>query len=458
MEFASMETMERDLEGVADWQEGFRLHDPAKITGEDLDKLTWTAVFGATPELRKTASWVIHMTGLKAGIWPASIHELYEARGRREFHGFTVPAINIRGMTYDAARAIFRAANSLDVGALIFEIARSEVGYTDQRPLEYGTVVMAAAIKEGFRGPLFVQGDHFQVNAKKYAADPTAEIDAVKSLIEEALRACFFNIDIDTSTLVDLSKPTTMEQQRANFENAALLTAHVRAHEPPGITVSVGGEIGEVGGKNSTVEELEAFMEGYAKALRSKGKNLKGISKISVQTGTSHGGVPLPDGTIATVKLDFEILEKLSRIALEKYGLAGAVQHGASTLPDEAFHHFPRTETCEIHLATGFQNIIYDCTSFPEELRGQVYDHLRETCASERKEGESDAQFIYKTRKKGFGPFKKQMWNLPLEIRRAIGGELEAKFRFLFEKLNVRGTKDLVSQKIAHAKFEMPKP
>jgi len=27
-----------------------------------------------------------------------------------------------------------------------------------------------------------------------------------------------------------------------------------------GVTISIGGEIGEVGGKNSTVEELAAFM------------------------------------------------------------------------------------------------------------------------------------------------------------------------------------------------------
>jgi fructose/tagatose bisphosphate aldolase len=458
MEFASMEMMEKELEGVVDLHDGFKIVDSGKFSGKVLDRLTWTAAFAGTQELRRKAAWIIHMAGLKAGVWPASIQELYEARGMHEFHGFTVPAINIRGMTCDVARAIFRAAHSLDAGALIFEIARSEIGYTDQRPLEYASVITAAAIKEDFGGPLFVQGDHFQVSAKKYSADPAVEIGAVKTLIEEALAACFFNVDIDTSTLVDLTKPTTMEQQRENFEVAALLTAHVRAHEPPGITVSVGGEIGEVGGKNSTVEELEAFMDGYGKTLRSKGDRFKGISKISVQTGTSHGGVPLPDGTIATVKLDFDILEKLSRVAREKYRLAGAVQHGASTLPEEAFHHFPRTETCEIHLATGFQNIIYDSPSFPEELRRQVYNHLKDTCANERKQGETDEQFIYKTRKKGFGPFKKEMWSLPSELRGAIGNELEAKFRFLFEKLNVRGTKSLVDEKITHVRFEMPRP
>ena len=32
--------------------------------------------------------------------------------------------------------------------------------------------MLAAALREGFRGPVFIQGDHFQVNAKKYAVDP----------------------------------------------------------------------------------------------------------------------------------------------------------------------------------------------------------------------------------------------------------------------------------------------
>ena len=131
------------------------------------------------------------------------------AIGRGDIAGkFTVPAINLRMLAYDSARAVFRAAGKLDVGALIFEIARSEIGYTDQRPAEYASAVLAAAIKEGFRGPVFIQGDHFQTSAKKYAAAPEGEIKAIRDLILEAVAAGFYNIDIDTSTLVDLGKPT----------------------------------------------------------------------------------------------------------------------------------------------------------------------------------------------------------------------------------------------------------
>jgi len=194
------------------------------------------------------------------------------------------------------------------------------------------------------------------------------------------------------------------------------------------------------------VEEFTVFMDSYLEALRKKGKDLKGISKISIQTGTTHGGVPLPDGSIAEVKLDFGTLEEISRVAKSAYGLSGAVQHGASTLPDEAFHRFPETGTAEIHLATGFQNIIYDSSYFPAELRDRIYDYINTNLRGEKKEKDSEEQFIYKTRKKALGPFKKDMWGLPSAILEAIGAELEAKFAFLFGKLNLHGTRDIVDR------------
>src|SRR4029078_8278081 len=125
--------------------------------------------------------WLIWELGQAVGVQPASIHELYMARGRGEVHGFTVPAINARGMAYDTARAIFPTAIGMKAGAFILEIARSEIAYTDQRPSDYVAVMLAAPMREGFRGPVFIQGDHFQVNAKKYATHPGHEVDAVKS-------------------------------------------------------------------------------------------------------------------------------------------------------------------------------------------------------------------------------------------------------------------------------------
>ena len=417
--------------------------DPKKLREETIDRIINRAVFGE-PQQKASANWLLWELGPRLGIYPASIEAFYLAKGRGAItESFTVPAINLRAMAYDSARAVFQAAILRKVGALIFEIARSEIGYTQQRPVEYFSVILAAAIKEGYQGPLFVQGDHFQVSGKKFKEQPDAEIKAIEQLIQEAMEAGFYNIDIDTSTLVDLSQSTIEDQQRVNCEQCAHFTSFIRKHQPAGITVSVGGEIGEVGGKNSDETELRAFMDGYRRVLPA---GLPGLSKISIQTGTSHGGVVLPDGTLAQVAIDFNVLKELSRIARAAYGMGGTVQHGASTLPDEAFNQFVTHEAIEVHLATGFQNIIYDHEKFPEALRQRIYEYLKTNHANEWKSGKTEEQFLYSTRKKGLGPFKADLWNLPEDIRAALRAGLEEKFGFLFDQLRVGNTLELIKK------------
>ena len=423
---------------------GVKLRDQAKLRTVATDRVVTQAVFGSGPD-RDAARWLLWELGQVTGARPASINDLYLARGRGECGGFTVPAINVRMLAYDTARAIFRAARAGKAGAIILEIARSEIAYTEQRPAEYVAVMIGAALREGYPLPLFIQGDHCQVNHKKYQSDPEGEVGEVKKLIAEEVGAGFYNIDVDTSTLVDLSHSTLADQQRLNYERAAEITDFIREQEPAGVTVSVGAEIGEVGMKNSTVEELHAFMQGYNRSLAARG-DYPGISKISVQTGTSHGGVVLADGSIADVKLDLQALAALSEVAREEYGLAGAVQHGASTLPSNAFGNFPRIETAEIHLATNFQNIIFDHPRLPPDLKQRMRSWLDENAAGERKSGDTQEQFYYKARKKAIGPFKKDLWSMPEEVRNAIAADLEKTFSFLFEQLNVNGTQEQVNR------------
>ncbi len=456
--YRTVSELQDALRGVVGLSPRFQLEDAAALRQRHLDRLAYTAVFAPDAGVRDAARWIIRQAAAAAGAWSASIQDLYAARGRGECAGFTVPAINIRGMTYDVARAVFRAALGLDVGAVILEIARSEIGYTEQRPAEYTAVVTAAALREGFTGPLFLQGDHFQFNARKHAADPEAETRAVLELTREAVAGGFLNIDIDASTLVDLSQPTVPEQQRVNFERAAQCTAVIREIQPAGVTISVGGEIGEVGKKNSTPEELTAFMDGLGRTLEERGVPGPGPSKISVQTGTSHGGVPLPDGSVAQVSIDFDTLAELSRLSRDRYGMAGAVQHGASTLPESLFDRFPQVETAEIHLATGFQNIIYSHPAFPTDLREAIDAHLRQAHADERKSGQTDEQFLYKTRKKGFGPFKQAMWDMDAGARGALGEALEKQFALLFRKLGVTGSRETVARVVKRVDVPLPPP
>jgi len=413
-----------------------------KAVSSLMDGLIYSAVF-AEEERKKGLLLLVKEIAKVCGAVPASIQGLYEEMGRN-YPGFTVPAINIRGLTYDVARAVFRKALETKAGAFIFEIARSEIGYTKQRPLEYSAVVLAAAVREGYQGPVFIQGDHFQLVRKNYLSGPDLETNYVKGLITEAVEAEFYNIDIDSSTLVDLEKPNIKEQQRPNFEKTAALAEHVRQLQPSGIDVSIGGEIGEIGSKNSNPDELKAYLDGFKEIF----KGIKGLSKLSVQTGTSHGGVVLPDGTLAKVKIDFETLRQLSDLARKEYGLSGAVQHGASTLPEDAFHMFPETGTSEVHLATGFQNMIYDSAHLPAALKDEVYTYIKTEFAKEHKEGQTEEQFIYSTRKKGFGTLKKKWWDLSEDVRRSIMSELEQKFGLLFDKLKVVNTVDIVHKTV----------
>ncbi len=136
--------------------------------------------------------------------------------------------------------------------------------------------------------------------------------------------------------------------------------------------------------------------------------------------------------------------------------MAGAVQHGASTLPEELFLRFPEVETAEIHLATGFQNLLYEHAAFPAELLREMEQWCMDNAADERKDGESDTQFLYKTRKKALGPYKRQLWELATKDE--ILADQERKFRYLFEQLGVAGSREMVARHVQPQPRSMPMP
>jgi len=454
---SSVSELMATLDGIAHIDDGrLVIDDESSFRAAGVRTAVWSATFSTEKDVIDAARWIIWEASQELGTRSASIHDLYMARGRGEIHGFTVPACNLRTQVFDMAMAMCRAAQPTDVGTMIFELARSEQEYTYQRPGEYVTSVVAGCIAAGWQGPVFVQGDHYQFNAAKYKADAEATTEAIRKGTREALSVGYGNIDVDSSTLVDLALPTVDEQQRTNYQRAAEISALIREHQPQDLMVSIGGEIGEVGKQNSTEEELRAYLDGYYRELeRRAGPGVPGISKVSVQTGTSHGGVPLPDGGVAEVKLDFGTLERLGEVA-RSYGLAGAVQHGASTLPDELFHRFPAVETAEIHLATGFQNALYEHPAFPQDMLKEIEAWCFANALDERKPADDDIQFIYKTRKKALGPFKQQLWEL--STKDEIIADQEKKLRFLFDQLKVAGTREYVTRYVVAPERHQPLP
>jgi tagatose 1,6-diphosphate aldolase GatY/KbaY len=453
---ASVTDLLTQLDGIVRIQDQrLVIVDESRMRETGIRDLAWTAAFSEDEAAVEAARWIVWEASQATGARSASIQELYIARARGEYEGKTVPAINLRAQTFDMARIIFETAKRNDSAAVIFELARSEQTYTFQRVFEYATSVLAGAIAAGWKGPVFIQGDHYQFNAKKYAADPEKITEEIRKACRDAIAAGYRNIDIDSSTLVDLSHPTLDAQQHENYMRAAELTALIRSLEADGVTVSVGGEIGEVGKKNSNPDELRAYLDGYRRELDARAKGVIGLSKVSVQTGTSHGGTPLPGGGVADVALDFGVLTELSKVARED-GLSGAVQHGASTLPDELFHKFPATGCAEIHLATGFQNALYEHPAFPAELHKAIEEWVFANCQDERKEGQTDTQFVYTGRKKAIGPFKRQLWDLATKDQ--ILASQAAKIDFLFKQLGTPGSRALVEKYVKPVEFHKPMP
>jgi fructose/tagatose bisphosphate aldolase len=420
----------------------FKIKDIVYFKKNILPNLVDTIILSESKSLKNFCYQLAYNCGMSLGIYPASIQALYKACGKKKVGGFCVPAINLRTLTFELAQIIFDIAKKIKSNLFIFEIAESEIGYTWQSPQEYSALITLAAIKQGYRGPLFFQGDHFQIKASEYNKNSKQHIKNLKKLIKQSIDAGFYNIDIDSSTLVDLSKKDLDAQQKLNYQTCAYFTKYLRKIQPKGIDISIGGEIGEVGGANSKPKELDAFMQGYLKEIGPQ----EGISKISVQTGTKHGGVVLPDGSIAKVKIDLATLNKLSKLAKDKYQLAGAVQHGASTLPNEAFSHFPKQGCIEVHLATQFQNIIYDYMPLP--LKEKIYAWLDKNCYKEKQKDWTDDQFIYRLRKKALGPFKKEIYQLSTELKNKIKAILSQEFSFLFKELNLENKRKIVSKYI----------
>ena len=135
----------------------------------------WSATFGEDEATVEAARWIVWEASQELGARPrASTTSTWPAAAARSAAS-RCPAINLRTQVFDMARGHRPEASAeLDSGAIIFELARSEQEYTFQRPGEYITSVLAGAIAAGWQGPVFVQGDHYQFNAKKYAVDPEA--------------------------------------------------------------------------------------------------------------------------------------------------------------------------------------------------------------------------------------------------------------------------------------------
>lgn len=347
----------------------------------------------------------------------------------------TIPAFNLRGNTYQVARRVWRVAQDLEVGAFIFELAPSEAVVSEQTFAEYAALVLAAAAREGYRGPVFLQGDHFDIPA-------SGDLTSTKALCQQAIQAGMYQIDVDGCHLFSADQTSLAAFHQPNAAATAKVIQFIRNLQPSGTEIVIGGEVGVIGGDNTTPDDLRAFLTAVQAALL---PDIPGLDKISAQTGTKHGGIVNPDGSVGRMQLDIELANQLSLIARTEFGLAGLVQHGASTLQIDELAQLRANGVIEVHLATGIQNIIFDHPAFPAELSARIKDELIQPASGpegdvpESDEAFSPAQQFYNARWAAWGPFKRELWTLPETAWAEICVELDEWFGQIFQALGVAG-------------------
>lgn len=400
-----------------------------KLRGRLIDVLIYQAHLAEKSVADLATSLIFDLAKL-SGVTSRSIRPLYQAISKGEIEGFCVPAFNIRTLTFETARTVFRIMKEKNILPVVFELARSEMEYTSQSPRLFAATILAAAIKEGYQGPVFIQGDHFQVNVKKFAQNRDGELSDLKTLIEDSINSSIYNIDIDASTLVDLTQSSLSEQQRQNADVTNTLIQFIRSRQSDEANVSIGAEIGHIGDRNSTTDDLRAFVTQLTDVFD--------LSKISIQTGTSHGGTVLPDGSLKEITVDFKALKEIGILSRNRYHLGGVVQHGASTLPTRLFSKFLEAKTLEVHLATHTQTIIFE--NIPKDLLAEIEAWIRDSLQDKKLPEDTDEQFLYKNRKYALAHFKKRLWDLHGEEKLRITQALENYFNKVFKGLSLENT------------------
>ncbi len=163
-----------------------------------------------------------------------------------------------------------------------------------------------------------------------------------------------------------------------------------------------------------------------------------GVSKVSVATGTSHGGIPLPDGGVAEVKLDFEVLRVLGEVA-RTYGARRRRPARREHAAGRAVPPFPTVETAEIHLATGFQNA---STSTRPSRRSCTRDRglvLRRTRPTSARTARPTPSSSTRPARRRSARSSVSLWEL--DTKDEILASQAAKVGFLFDQLKVTGTR-----------------
>ena len=256
-----------------------------------LQKLAGDLALAPPGEKPKKAARLREITRL-AGVSPASIHEFYAAILRQEFPPMAVPAINIRGMTFDITCAAWRAAQKLQAEPIIFELAPFMMVSVSQDFAEYCAIIEVAAVHEGYAGPVFLQEDSFQLATEK-------DLLHIKQMIVSAVHAGMHNLDINAPPWFNQAGKSHLERQKPKGRLIAQLTSFALDNNPAGIHLFIGGEAGGLGRINKIIQDLQAFMKLFSEWFSNHNN---GLDEVSAGTGTGLGGILGTGGWISYMR------------------------------------------------------------------------------------------------------------------------------------------------------------
>ena len=403
------------LEGVAHVADGrLVIDDESSFRADGVRVRVWSATFSEDADVIEAARWIVweasQSLGARVGQHQRPVPGARSGRGEWLHRAGRQPAHP--GLRHGGGHVSGGRNRSTPARSSSSSRAASRSTRTSGRG-EYITSVLAGCIHAGWRGPVFVQGDHYQFNAGKYAADPEATTEAIKKATRDAIGVGYGNIDIDSSTLVDLSQPTVDDQQRVNYERAAEISALIREVQPADMPVSIGGEIGEVGKQNSTEEELRTYLDGYRATL----DRLAGPSTL----GPLQGQRPDRHEPRWRAAARAAASPRSRSTSARSSGCRWWRASTAWPAPSSTVHRrcrtsssiaSPRSRRPRSTSPPASRTLLYEHPAFPADLQREIDEWCVANLADERKPGESDDVFIYKTRKKALGPFKRQLWEL----------------------------------------------
>ncbi len=441
MLFHSASGLEGLLRGCLEVRsDGVRIIDAQRLREERIDALVYNAMFQPSERVRYFLAWLIRQAAAGNAIYPASLKGLYAMAARGQTPKFTVPAVSLRAMTYAGGRSAFQAAWETGTGALVFNL--DGAAKPAQSPLDYATCLLAAAIREGYEGPLFLEADFLHAQPVTDEAAHGDELERLKELAEEALNEGFFNLEFDTTRLENLTLPDPTEQEQACYLDCAALASFVRQTEPGGVGSAIGIRFNCHGDLEHRVQRLRAFMTGFETEFTSRAGHVPGISKFNLNIRGEE---------------DLGMAVDFAEVALREYWLPTSVGQEGAALPDDLIEAVVDLPFVEVHLGSRLEERIFDHPAFPAQLR-QAMQRWIEACASARQAGQSDEDLRLAMRPLAYEQFKRELWDLPGQTQEAIMADLKADLVEIIRRLRVEDSIHLVIDAVTIQQTELPRP